>query len=669
MKRLASISFCWQRLISLAFLLLVLLPFSVLGQDDDKRSQTIANLKTELAQATTNEARLSVYNDLLTIIRYQKDSAEALNVARAYLSLSQSEADESAEMQALKFFGDIYEHHGLIRQSIDFQEQSLSKAKQVQDSTFISLVLGDLSYTYSNLSNFEVAYTYQREAMLYAQSSDNHNRLSWLHVNLANLLVSINDIDEAYKALEKGCAIIEENDTTNGPFYAARARGSFYCYNTEEFDKAIPHLRKQLEYLDPRENPIRWANAQYDIAFCLVNLNQGDSAVPYALEAIESWKVHGQEWSIPGAYILLSKAYLKNGENQKAIACLDSVENDRNQAFSKEFLHDLYEARHSAHLQMEDTATAYRYLALQKIYLDSLTDEQITNSILQAQVRFDSDRKKEKLARQELVIDQQKKADKQKTVLLIVVGFGLLVAALLAILIFRGSRKLKATNELLTKQKQEIKERDAEKEILLREIHHRVKNNLQVISSLLSIQSRNITDEAAATAVREGQNRVNSIALIHQKLYQTEDLSEVNLSEYISQLIPPLKTAFGKNDIDVQLLLDPENLALDIDTAVPFGLIINELLTNAFKYAFGDKNTGQITIEVTDLGDAKYRLRVADNGAGLPVDFDWKKSRTMGMRLVRELTKQLRGKMEYEFANGAAFTITFSGTIGRKTIA
>ncbi len=206
----------------------------------------------------------------------------------------------------------------------------------------------------------------------------------------------------------------------------------------------------------------------------------------------------------------------------------------------------------------------------------------------------------------------------------------------------------------------------AEKDVLIKEIHHRVKNNLQVISGLLELQGKNLADEAAKEALREGRNRVRSIALIHQNLYQIEDLSSIELKRFVNDLCRQVAGVFKKQS-DIVMNINVPVLYLDIDSAVPIGLIMNELLSNSFKYAFKDGVAGEINIQIRVLEEGWYELIYADNGPGLPADFDVKRATTLGMQLINDLSRQIGGHVTYVYKKGASFLITFTSRHVRKS--
>ncbi len=204
-----------------------------------------------------------------------------------------------------------------------------------------------------------------------------------------------------------------------------------------------------------------------------------------------------------------------------------------------------------------------------------------------------------------------------------------------------------------------------EKDVLMKEIHHRVKNNLQVISGLLELQSKSVSDEAARDALREGRNRVRSMSLIHQNLYQFENISTIELKQFVNDLCRQVESVFQKKG-NVAMNIEIPYLHLDIDTAVPLGLIMNELLSNSFKYAFNDNAPGEINLAIHVLAEGKYELIYSDNGPGLPADFDLTRATTLGIQLINDLSRQIGGKVKYENKNGAIFTINFTNRRMRK---
>jgi len=198
-----------------------------------------------------------------------------------------------------------------------------------------------------------------------------------------------------------------------------------------------------------------------------------------------------------------------------------------------------------------------------------------------------------------------------------------------------------------------------EKEILLREIHHRVKNNMQIVSSLLMLQSYNIEDKKYKDMFIESQTRIYSMALIHEKLFQSESIAQINFKEYIEGIISNIFESYCiKSNIKIDI--NVENIPINIDYAVPCGLIINELVTNSLKYAFPDERNGKIQISVKSNDNKMIHLSISDDGIGIPKDMDIRKTKSLGLHLVTALAEsQLHGKIILNRENGTQFQIGF----------
>ncbi|MFH1115274.1 MAG: PAS domain S-box protein [Pseudomonadota bacterium] len=199
-----------------------------------------------------------------------------------------------------------------------------------------------------------------------------------------------------------------------------------------------------------------------------------------------------------------------------------------------------------------------------------------------------------------------------------------------------------------------------EKEALLQEVHHRVKNNLQIISSLLALQAANVQDEKTLGALKDSQSRIRSMAFIHEHLYQSQDLARIDFGEYIKDLMGALLQSYSHMGNRVSLKLDVEPVFLGVGTAIPCGLIMNELVSNCLRHAFPDGREGQIHVRLRSTGVHRYELSVVDDGAGLPKELDYRQSNSLGLRLVTNLTElQLRGNLQVGSCNGTTVRIEF----------
>jgi two-component sensor histidine kinase len=266
---------------------------------------------------------------------------------------------------------------------------------------------------------------------------------------------------------------------------------------------------------------------------------------------------------------------------------------------------------------------------------------------------------RQKVKEKEKEVENEKE---QKKLYLIISS---LVIGLLVVSVFLIIR-IKKQSKVLELKNDQINKTLKEKELLVREVHHRVKNNFQIVASLLELQSKGIEDKKALALANEGKNRVKSMALIHQKLYQTND-GFINFDEYIVLLIKEISALFA-SDKNIETTVNSKNMFFDVDTAIPLGLIVNELITNAYKYAFTENDKRySLDISITKERDF-FKLVVSDNGKGLKETIDIKKIKSLGLRLVSRLTRQLQGKFEINNQEGATFVILFKDARSRKEI-
>jgi len=353
----------------------------------------------------------------------------------------------------------------------------------------------------------------------------------------------------------------------------------------------------------------------------------------------------------------LGRSYLSAGRLQKAEyqlqASLDLARQLGNRimmANSLQYLTDISRTR-----QQYRRALAYQdeFVTLK----DSIFEADRDQAINELATRYETEQKEQEialLASSNQVKDLQiAKANRER----ILLGMGLLLVLVVALILGYFFRLNSRKNAQLQAQKNVIEEALTEKESLLREIHHRVKNNLQVISSLLSLQERRIKGAEGKQVVQESRNRVQSIALIHQNLYQQENISRIHMEPYLTELSEQIRRSFdlGQREIDLKLDIDP--VELDVDSAIPLGLITNELLTNALKYAFTEAERGQIELSFTKKSADQWLLRVQDNGVGIPEKKLVAVGDTFGMKLIRTFAQKLQSTLEIDTKMGTAITL------------
>lgn len=280
---------------------------------------------------------------------------------------------------------------------------------------------------------------------------------------------------------------------------------------------------------------------------------------------------------------------------------------------------------------------------------DSISKKDIRQEVLEVTTKYETELKEQQIA----LLDSQNEAQQSALQASAYRNYGLLVGlgliSIFSLFLYRQGRKIKTQNTIISKALND-------KDILLREIHHRVKNNLQFISSLLNLQSRHIKDQIALSALKEGQNRVKSMALIHQNLYQEDNLTGIEVKTYFEKLIDNLFNSYNISPDRIGLSLSIQNLSLDVDTVIPIGLIVNELISNSLKHAFPEPRKGMITVILIEEND-KLLLTVADDGIGFSQNIDELKSSSFGYKMIHSFAIQLEAELHIKTTDGTSASL------------
>lgn len=350
-------------------------------------------------------------------------------------------------------------------------------------------------------------------------------------------------------------------------------------------------------------------------------------------------------------------AFYKNIKRLDSIAAAVGNNNVRSESYLAWFKADSSKG---------DYLNAIKHYQLYKQLSDSVFKGEKSKQINSLQVEFESEKKDKNID----LLTQEAKLQKTQihndTILRYVFIGSVVVLILFIVLLYNGFRLKKKKNQELEIKRQKINEQNelnkkmlVEKEWLLKEIHHRVKNNLQIVISLLNTQSAYLDNEDALMAIQNSQHRMHAMSLIHQKLYQSDNLANIDMSWYIFELISYMKECFD-TDKKINFVLDTEKTYLDVAQAVPLGLIINEAINNAIKYAFPLDRKGEVHVSLKNTGENKYQLVIADTGIGLPDNFEDTERNSLGMNLMIGLSDQIDGTFDMKNHNGLQIKITFT---------
>jgi len=448
--------------------------------------------------------------------------------------------------------------------------------------------------------------------------------------------------DNAFKSYYEALSKYESKEDSLGLANVHANLGMLYT-DTEKYEKAEYHILKQGK-LDSMLNTQWGLGFHYDfMGYLKESQKKYDEALLWYQQSLKTRQNLDSHYNICESNISLGKLLIKMDNCHEAIDYLNEI-------FKYKKEHQSLSQEQSAHLYLSQCFENTGQLALSlnhyksyKIISDSIYQKDKLKEIAEKEVLL----QQTELDKQIVLLNKDNeikayKLSKQKLVLLSSL-LGLLAFIIFSVWIYKLYLRIKLRNFKISIALNE-------KDILLREIHHRVKNNLQVISSLLSLQSRQIKDSNIKQAIDEGRNRVRSMALIHQNLYQRESLTSINVNTYLEKLIEELFETYNISQEDIKLELDITYLELDVDTMIPMGLIINELVSNSLKHAFSNKKYGLIKVSLVEDNN-NLLLSVSDNGIGIDAEKMYK-SKTFGNRLLKAFGQKLKADLTIKSEGG-----------------
>lgn len=360
-------------------------------------------------------------------------------------------------------------------------------------------------------------------------------------------------------------------------------------------------------------------------------------------------------------YVNMPLTLLQVGDTDRAEAYAKKALELAPASFNKLVLNrEAYDILSKVAVKRQAFEKAYDYQQKWIVYRDSIFDLESNRQLVEAESKFQVKEKQQEIHR----LDQEN-AERRLQLFWLSAGLLLLAVVLFIavwqyLVIKRVNGKLETTNATLQTANQQINKQSFQLKELMQELHHRVKNNLAIVSSLLSLQADRLDDQKAALAVMEGQQRVEAMSLIHNQLYLTDNVTGVNMQEYVADLTTGLMQSFRQKD-SFQMNLDIAPIVLDVELAVPIGLIINELTTNAFKHAYKEVEDAELSIRLWN--EDKMYLEIRDNGPGIAPE-DWQKTGdSFGKRLIKSLTKQAKGQIAVFSESGSRFLLSFPKSV------
>lgn len=558
-----------------------------------------------------------VFDSLQNIIR--KEVTEGTNTflpaALAYDSLASLSGDTLKMAKGKNFKGMHYYYKGNHRQAIAYYLEALPLFTAIQDTYFIGMMNNNIGAAYEYRDQPQLSISYYQKAL---ESFTLLKDTLWMANVLNNIAIQYNISMRNHEALD----------------YFSKAR-QYYTFLSDSSMMAMlnTNMAEVYRHLENYQEAIR-LNEEYLDTYSKF----------HTLDVVGN--VHGS----------LARSYLSIGRVDKAWAhnrISTQIRKENNFLFMLPNNYEteslIYEREGNFKLALE----AYKnYKVAQDSVLNTEKDKRITELITEYEVK-EKDQEINMLASQnELKTLRIEKSNRQK----LLFGLGALSLLIFALALYYLLRLKSKTNKDLAEKNTLISKALTEKDILLREIHHRVKNNLQMISALLYLHGKSVDDSTAQEALMESQNRVQSMAMIHQNLYQDENLLGVSIQDYLDKLLSHLISSYNIEKNRITIIKKINIPQLDIDTVIPMALIINELISNALKYAFRDGRKGEISIFLGQ-DESGIRLEVSDDGIGLPEHFALETSSSFGLKLINILSDRLGATWTTHSGNGTRMTL------------
>ncbi|WP_080054042.1 tetratricopeptide repeat-containing sensor histidine kinase [Spirosoma aerolatum] len=529
-----------------------------------------------------------------------------------------------------------------------------------------------LTSIYHGLNNYDKALKYALMTIESAQTTRDSLYLGSFNLNLAVLYDELKQWKTAIPYYKKALVLFGESNVIPMVHVIAHSLCSLQIVH-ESPAAALAYYSQILRQYPLPNRSAEWFYAYMTLAECHLALKNYTLAETYYIKMAS---IHAGK--TPDNATIAS--YIKIGTFYGIVKNYDKAREYLNQALGMLKRVGMTRGTPSVHLQLFKVDSAqHNYIAAidhfqkYKSLSDSIFNEKKSQQIANLEIQYNT-RKKEQdidlLTRQnQLQQARIRESDLQRNSIIV----GVILLILLLGLIYNRYRLKRRSNQLLEAKQVEINLKNEslvqillekeklleEKEWMLKEIHHRVKNNLQIISSMLNAQSDFLQDPKALMAIRDSQNRVQAMALIHQRLYQSENLAQVNMPEFVEEIVDYLIDSFTQQ-ASVRAQFDVLPVQLDIALAIPIGLILNEAVTNSLKYAFPNKQPGRIAVVLRETTEQTYQLTISDNGVGLPAGLDIGRSDTLGMTMMRGLSQQIDGQLAIYQDHGVHIQLLFN---------
>lgn len=545
------------------------------------------------------------------------------------------------------------------KQGLIYAKQALKNSVLIQDTTLMIKSANRLAILQKENSAINTALGTIITALSWAKKSGNDSVIANTELVAGHIYSSLNNAEEAIDYYKSCLATFNKKADSSGISYTYSGMGIVY-YDNQLYDKALTSYLNAEKYWVDSESALK-ADLWNNIGALYTDMKDYKTAQYYYNKALMHY--HTKEPSSEMSMVYCNLGELARFQHQFGESnnfYLQSLKIGKEIKSPTEIMW-AYEGLYQTAKAEQKPNNALKYHERFTTIKDSLDRIQNKKEVLEVETLYHQEENLKKIKEQQLKIAKTERVvevEKFKNIIFISFSVFILAILILGVILYIKSRNL---GKLLLQQKNTIEESLKEKEVLLKEIHHRVKNNLQIISSLLNLQRNSVEDKQSAYIIDETQNRIKAIALVHQKLYQSHNIGKINFSHYLQELVEEQAAVFFDKDKIIKKIIDvPETVNLNIDVAVSLGLITSELITNAFKYAFNSGKENILNISLIEEGKGSYKLIIKDNGEGLPLEFEKGEKESLGMDLVKILADQIKGSLTYQFNDGAEFAVSFS---------
>lgn len=570
------------------------------------------------------------------------------------LKISQSNHFATEQVKLLGRLAKIYGNKGQTALADSLGRRSFFYCQNMQDSAMAysrwAIVQEDLGHPDEALPAFLAAYRINKKLGNSVLATFNLQQA-------ASILREEGQYEQAIGYLEESIQLSQSAGNLSGLASAYHSLGSLYTAR-KSYDKALNYFRLALSMKKDIGSPKKVLNTIVNMADVYVRTAQYDSCLILCREYLPLSRKIEHKIAESNLSFLGSISAAKTGRTALARQYLASGEQVISRMKARQEMPDVYQLAARSHAELGNFEKAYQYQALFQALQDSIFNAEKSRIISEMETRFETEKKE----RQITTLGKENELNNARIANARIRQFALLIClalvGLFAFFLWRNAAGRKRLNTALAKTNAELNLKNTEVQTLLREIHHRVKNNLQIISSLLRMQSRRTSDENTLEALRTGQARIRSMALLHQRLYQGEQLKDIPMQAYMTELSESLLDAYRIDEDRVHFHTEIDEFELDVDTAIPLGLIANELITNSLKYAFPEDRNGDILLALKKTDDG-FALEVSDNGIGMKLTNGKPAANrsSFGLELVESLAQKLNGQLVFSNGQGAKTTL------------